>query len=303
MGWDARHAEALNVLAQQAFPLGAGLGEGPVWVERDQSLWLVDIEGCRVHRLHPATGTQDTWSMPVAPGFLAPCSTGGFAVGLKGALQRFDPVRGTLRLLAPVEADQPANRINDGCVSPEGALWFGTMHEPESLPSGGLYRLDPQGHCVSLDRGYTVSNGPAFSPDGRTFYHTDSVTRTVYAFDREEPHVLTRKRELLRIEAAAGYPDGTTVDAEGCLWIGLWSGWAVRRYSPEGELLATVNLPCALVTKVAFGGADLRTAYVTTARRGLSAGELAAQPLAGDVFSFNAPVPGMAQRYAVLACD
>ncbi len=291
------------MLAQQAFSLGAGLGEGPLWVERDAALWLVDIEGCRLHRFCPSSGSRGVWQMPAAPGFLAPCAMGGFVVGLKGALQRFDPDRGTLRRLAPVEADRPDNRINDGCVSPEGALWFGTMHEPEALPSGALYRLDPLGHCVSLDRGYTVSNGPAFSPDGRTFYHTDSVSRTVYAFDRPEPHVLTGKRELLKIEPAAGYPDGTTVDSEGCLWIALWSGWAVRRYSPQGRLLMTVNLPCARVTKVAFGGADLRTAYVTTARRGLGPGELASQPLAGDVFCFTAPVPGMPQPYATVACD
>ncbi len=288
--------------AEQVFTVGAELGEGPVWVAREAALWLVDIRGNRVHRLRPDTGEQRSWPTPAPPGFLAPCAGGGFLVGLKGAIHRFDPLAGTFESLVPIEPHLPDNRINDGCVSPEGALWFGSMHDPESEPSGSLYRLDADGRCVTLDTGYIVTNGPAFSPDGRTFYHTDSAGRTVYAFDRPEPHVLTRKRVLIRIEEQAGYPDGTAVDGDGCLWIALWSGWGVRRYSPDGRLLATVQLPCARVTKVAFGGPDLRTAYVTTARQGLSAEERAAQPLAGDVFAFAAPVAGLPQPQATIGC-
>ncbi len=288
--------------AEHAFAVGAELGEGPVWFAHESALWLVDIKGCRLHRLRPGTGEQRSWPTPAPPGFLAPRAAGGLVVGLKGAIHRFDPASGQFTALVPVEPHLPENRLNDGCVSPEGALWFGSMHDPQIRPSGTLYRLDAEGRCVRLDAGYIVTNGPAFSPDGRTFYHTDSPARTVYAFDRPEPHVLTGKRVLIRIEAAAGYPDGTAVDAEGCLWIALWSGWAVRRYSPDGRLLATVRLPCSQVTKVAFGGADLRTAYVTTARQGLSPAERAAQPLAGDVFCFSAPAAGLPQPQATVAC-
>ncbi len=295
--------EALSVRAQLAFAVGAELGEGPLWVAEDATLWLLDIKGCRLHRLRPGSGEQRSWPTPAPPGFLAPRAAGGFVVGLKGGLHRFDPLSGAFTALVPVEPHLPDNRINDGCVSPEGALWFGSMHDPERQPSGALYRLDARGRCVTLDTGYIVTNGPAFSPDGRTFYHTDSVARTVYAFDRPEPHVLRNKRELIRIEEGAGYPDGTAVDAEGCLWIALWSGWGVRRYSPAGRLLATVALPCSQVTKVAFGGADLRTAYVTTARQGLAPSERTAQPLAGDVFCFSAPAPGLIQPSARVGCE
>lgn len=284
--------------ATHVFKVGAELGEGPVWVERDSALWFVDIKARRLHRWHPASGQHRSWGAPDQPGFVAPLRDGGFLAGLKSGLHRFDPLAGTFTHLVDVEPQLPANRLNDGCVSPDGELWFGSMHDPETEPSGALYRLDAHGRCAALDKGYVVTNGPAFSPDGRLFYHTDSANRTVYVFDRPQPHTLERKRVFVQIEEGAGYPDGTAVDREGCVWIALWGGWGVRRYSPEGKLLATVRLPCAKVTKIAFGGPDLRTAYATTASKGLSAQERAAQPLAGDLFSFEAPAPG--QRPAEL---
>lgn len=273
--------------------VGAELGEGPVWVEREAALWFVDIKGRRLHRWDPARREHRSWTAPQAPGFLAPRRSGGFVVGLKTGLHRFDPETGAFAPAGEVEPHLPANRLNDGCVSPEGALWFGSMHDPELEPSGALYRLGENGRCARLDEGYVITNGPAFSPDGRIFYHTDTGGRTVYAFDRPQPHTLTAKRVFVRIEEGAGYPDGTAVDREGCVWIALWGGWGLRRYSPSGELLASVRLPCANVTKLAFGGADLRTAYVTTAWKGLTPAQRSAQPLAGDLFSFEAPVPGL----------
>ena len=279
--------------AEHICPVGAELGEGPVWVERDAALWFVDIKARRAHRWHPGSREHRFWPAPEQPGFLAPLRGGGFVAGLKTGLYRFDPEAAEFALLTRVEPHLPDNRLNDGYVSPEGELWFGSMNDSEAEPSGALYRLDADGRAVCLDQGYIITNGPAFSPDGRFFYHTDSADRTVYVFDRPDAHTLARKRVFLRLEASAGYPDGTTVDQEGCVWIALWGGWAVRRYSPEGKLLATVSLPCANVTKIAFGGSDLRTGYVTTAWKGMTPQQRAAQPLAGDLFSFEAPAPGM----------
>jgi xylono-1,5-lactonase len=281
--------------AKHVCQVGAELGEGPVWVERDAALWFVDIKARRAHRWHPGRREHRFWTAPEQPGFLEPLRGGGFVAGLKTGLHRFDPATSEFVLVARVEPGLPENRLNDGSVSPEGELWFGSMHDPEREPSGALYRLDPDGRSVCLDKGYVITNGPAFSPDGRVFYHTDTSRRTVYAFDRPEPHKLANKRVFVQIEEAAGHPDGTTVDEEGCVWIALWGGWAVRRYSPEGKLLATVRLPCANVTKIAFGGSDLRTAYVTTAWKGMTPQQRAAQPLAGDLFSFEAPAPGLRQ--------
>lgn len=279
--------------ATRVYAVSAELGEGHIWVERDAALWFVDIEGRRLHRWHPQQRDSRAWAAPEQPGFIAPLAGDGFVVGLKSGLHRFDPQASEFVRLVHVEPHLPANRLNDGYVSPEGELWFGSMHEPERDPSGALYRLDADGRCVCLDKGYVITNGPAFSPDGRTFYHTDTSSRTVYAFDRPEPHKLTHKRVFVRIEEGSGSPDGTMVDQEGCVWIALFEGWGVRRYSPARELLATVHLPCAQVTKIAFGGPDLRTAYVTTAWKGLTQEQRAAQPMAGDLFSFQAPAPGL----------
>jgi D-xylonolactonase len=285
----------------QVAAIRADLGEGPVWVPRDEALWFVDILGERVHRYKPSTGEHRTWPAPAKVSFIVPLRGEGLLVGLKTGLSRFDPMTGDFTHPATVEAQRPDNRLNDACVDRDGVLWFGSMHDPETEPTGSLYSLGPDGRVVARDTGYIVTNGPAFSPCGRFFYHTDSANRTVFVFDRLASGELSGKRVFVRIESDAGYPDGTSIDAEGCVWIALWRGWAVRRYSPSGELLQSVRFPCANVTKIAFGGDDLRTAYATTASCGLKAAERTAQPEAGDLFSFQCPVPGMPTNLLALA--
>ena len=278
-----------------ACKVGAELGEGPVWIERDAALWFVDIKGPRVHRFEPGSAQRQSWEAPAQCGFVVPVrhSPLQLLAGLKTGLHEFDPATGRFTPFATVEPHLPDNRLNDGAVSPDGTLWFGSMDDFGTRPTGSLYRLNPGGRCVPLDSGYVVSNGPAFSPDARTFYHTDTVERRVYAFDLDASGALSGRRVFAQIEPEAGFPDGTAVDAEGCLWISMWGGWGVRRYSPVGELLSQVRIPCANVTKVAFGGADHSTVFVTTAWSGLSAAQRAEQPLAGDLFCFESPVPGL----------
>jgi xylono-1,5-lactonase len=275
-----------------AAAIGAQLGEGPVWVPRDNCLWFVDILGEQVHRYRPATGEHRAWPAPAKISFIVPMEDCGFLVGLKTGLSRFNPDSGDFEHSSTVEAHLPGNRLNDACVDRDGVLWFGSMDDLETDATGCLYSLN-HGRAVARDRGYVVSNGPAFSPCGRFFYHTDSANRVIYLFDYAATSGLSGKRVFVRIEAGAGFPDGTTVDADGCVWVALWKGWAVRRYSPNGELLSSIRFPCANVTKIAFAGDDLCTAYATTASCGLSPAERAAQPLAGDLFSFQCAVPGL----------
>jgi sugar lactone lactonase YvrE len=143
------------------------------------------------------------------------------------------------------------------------------------------------------DAGYVITNGPALSPDGRTLYHTDTLERVIYAFDLDEAGALLSRSVFAEVDR--GYPDGPAVDADGCVWTGLFGGWGLNRYAPTGELLEHVPFPVANVTKPAFGGEDLRTVYVTTAWKGLSAAEREAQPLAGGLFRFLADTPGLPQ--------
>jgi D-xylonolactonase len=280
--------------AQVICSIGAELGVGTIWVPQDQALWFVDIAGRVIHRYQPASEHHSMWATPERVSFVLPRGDGGFLVGLDGEIHHFDALSGEFQHVTSVEPHLPDNRINDACVSPQGELWFGSMHDLETDPSGALYRLDREGHITALDHGYIVSNGPAFSPNGRIFYHTDTYRRVIYAFNCNADWQLSDKRILVQLEESAGFPDGTSIDAEGCLWIALWGGWGVRRYSPVGTLLESVQFPCANVTKLAFGGTDYRTALVTTAWRGLSATERSAQPTAGDLFSFRTEVPGLA---------
>lgn len=277
------------------WPVGAILGEGPVWVPAERALWFVDIKAPAIHRFDPATGEKKSWPAPARVGFVLPTRDGSLVAGLKTGLHRFNPDTGNFALLHVVEPHAPNNRLNDGFVDSEGFLWFGSMDDDEQEPSGALYQLHETG-CVRRDPGYIVTNGPAESPDGRTLYHTDTLAGIIYAFDRGRSGTLSNKRVFVRLGAGEGYPDGPIVDAEGCLWTGLFGGWGLRRYSPKGELLQKLELPCSAVTKAAFADDDLRTLYITTAHVALSPEERRQQPLAGGLFRARIDVPGLPPR-------
>ncbi|MET0336197.1 MAG: SMP-30/gluconolactonase/LRE family protein [Caulobacter sp.] len=279
---------------QCVWPVEAELGEGPVWMADQGALWFVDIKKKNIHRFEPSTGRRDSWAAPDQPGFIAPRKAGGWIAGLKTGLHHFDPDSGAFSLVARIDPPELNNRLNDGFVDAHGRLWFGSMHDGETDLTGALYRFDG-GDLVRCDDGYCITNGPTVSPDGKTLYHTDTLKKTIYAFDLDDEGGLSNKRVFVQIEDGAGYPDGPLVDAEGCLWTGLFAGWGVRRYSPKGDLVDFVKLPVANVTKIAFGGPDLKTVYATTAFKGLSAQERKAQPLAGGLFSFQAQAPGLPQ--------
>ncbi|WP_241659569.1 SMP-30/gluconolactonase/LRE family protein [Sphingomonas glacialis] len=270
------------------WPIEATLGEGPAWI--DDMLWFVDIKAGAIHRYDPAADARDSYVVGGAPSFIVPTADGALLVGNRGALHLFDG-----EALAPPLAtvSMPVhNRTNDATVDALGRLWFGTMDDEETRPSGAVHVFD--GASISAVGGdCTITNGPAISPDGRHLYHVDTLAGTIHRFDIATDTLLRDGTLFATIAPEDGNPDGVTVDSEACVWVGLWGGWEARRYAPDGTLLLRVALPCANVTKIAFGGPDLRTAYVTTARVGLSDAELAEQPLAGGLFAFDAPAPGL----------
>ncbi len=279
---------------QCVWPVEADLGEGPLWSPADEAVWFVDIKKNRIHRFEPSSRRKRTYEAPPRPSFLVPDRNGDFIVGLQSGLHRFNPRSGDFTLLFDVEPERPNNRLNDGALDPKGRLWFGSMDDGESEKSGSLFRLDQSGP-VAVDTEIAITNGPSFSPDGRILYHTDTVEKTIYAFDVADDGSLSGKRVFVTIEDGAGHPDGCVTDAEGCLWTCLFFGSAARRYSTSGKLTSTVQFPCSNITKMVFAGPDLRTAYVTTARHLLNAEQLAAQPFAGGLFRFEVDVPGLPQ--------
>ena len=274
--------------------VAAGLGEGPVWVERDRALWFTDIKSRKVHRYDPADNGKRSWDAPEQIGFLLPAASGGFVAGLQSGLHRFDEVSGRFEPLAEVEPDLAGNRLNDGVVDQRGRLWFGTMDNGEKAKTGSFYRFE-RGRVIATGiSGISITNGPALSPDGRILYHVDTLGGTISACDVGEDGGLGPSRPFVRIDPNEGHPDGPTIDSEGCVWISLYAGWEARRYSPAGEFLSAVRFPVANITKIAFGGDDLRTVWATTARQLLTPEQIERQPQAGDLFEFRVDVPGIA---------
>jgi len=275
-------------------PVQAILGEGPVWVAREQALWFVDIKGRKVHRFHPESGDHKSYDAPAQVGWILPADDGAFLAGLQTGLARFDPIDGRFDLIATPEAATPGNRLNDAAVDPAGRVWFGSMDDAEEAETGRVYCFD---RCRIRDTGLPavcITNGPAISPDGRTLYHTDTLGRVIYKVAIGADDSVGAPEIFATIDEADGWPDGSVCDSEGYVWIGLWGGWCARRYAPDGRIAAEVRLPAANITKIAFGGTDLCTVYATSARKGLDAAALEGQPLAGNIFAFDVEVPGMA---------
>ena len=271
--------------------VGAELGEGPVWDAARNCLWFVDIKAPALHRFDPESGRLDSVVAPLPIGRALPTMTGALLCGLKDGLHLYDPDARRFSRHLDVPGEPEENRLNDACVAPDGSVWFGSMDDAEGAPSGRFYRLaggviEPVGPADIC-----ITNGPAISPDGGTVWFTDTLDRAVHSAAIRADGSLGPTTTPVRLADADGYPDGSAVDSAGRLWTGLWGGASVRCYS-GGELVETVPLPVANCTKLAFGGLDLRTAYVTTAWKGLSPAERAKQPLAGHLFAFEVEVPG-----------
>jgi D-xylonolactonase len=271
--------------------VGAHLGEGALWHAPTRSVWFVDIKDRRIHRCDGGGGARRSWDAPGQPGFVVPAAGGGMVCALEDGLYRFDPADGGFAPLRQVERELPGNRFNDGHVDRGGNLWFGSMDDAQARPTGALYRLGRDGTLARPDAGYVITNGPALGPDGKTLYHTDTPLRRVYAFDLRDDGSLAGKRVFLQLPEGSR-PDGMAVDSAGHLWIALFGAGRIERYTAAGRLAGAVRFPCTNITKLAFGGDDLRTAYVTTAWKGLSPAQRAAQPLAGGLFAFRTDVPG-----------
>ncbi|MFJ6742389.1 SMP-30/gluconolactonase/LRE family protein [Streptomyces sp. NPDC091279] len=267
----------------------ATLGEGPTWDAAGERLLWIDILGSRVHTYAPGSGRRTVRVTEQHVGAVKPRVGGGLVLNLRDGVGLLDP-DGTFRWLhhEPV----PGRRANDAAVAPDGALWTGTMRYDEAPGGGTLSRITADGAVRTVLDDVTVSNGTGWSPDGRLMYYIDSPTRRVDVFDYDiNTGQVAGRRTLAVVEDGAGFPDGLTVDADGCVWVALWDGGAVRRYTPDGRLDRVVDLPVPRPTACAFGGADLTDLYITTATTGLTA----PPPLAGSLLVVPGAGKGLAQ--------
>jgi D-xylonolactonase len=268
------------------------LGEGPIWVPERGTLFWVDIEAPALNWLDRASGETGRRPFPEPLGWIIPrAGRRDFIVGLKSGFATYDLDADRIVPIGDPEPDCPDNRLNDAKVDFAGRIWAGSMHQAEAAVSGSLHRLDPDLTWQRMDGDYGVANGPTFSLDGRTLYHSDSAARTVYAFDLAEDGTLSGKRPFLRFPDAWGWPDGMTTDAEGCLWIAHWGGGRLSRVDPDGRLMRAILLPAPNITSCAFAGEGLDRLFVTSASRGAEG-----VPEAGALFELDVGVLGLPPR-------
>lgn len=264
------------------------VGEGPVWDDRAQVLWWVDIKAPALHRYDPATGANRSWPMPARLGAVALREQGGLVGAFKDGFALIDPDTGAVTPMTDPEAHLPGNRFNDGGVDAAGRFWAGTMDDAEADPTGHLYRLDPDGTVAAFEAAFAITNGVDWSLDGRTLYFVDTVGGMIFAYDFDPATGRPSARRLFaRVPAAAGHPDGLVVDGEDHVWGAHWGGARLTRYRPDGSVERVLPIPAPQVSSACFGGPDLDILYVTTAAIGLDAATLAAHPEAGGLFAVS----------------
>ncbi|HTX91407.1 MAG TPA: SMP-30/gluconolactonase/LRE family protein [Anaerolineales bacterium] len=273
----------------------ADLGEGPAWDARTGLLSWVDIHAGQLHIFDPANGSDRSIALGEFLGCAAPRTSGGLALGLRHGFATLDPSTERLTRLVAPEAGLPGNRFNDGKCDPAGRFLAGSMDDAEVEATGALYSLAPDGTLKTLLSGTRISNGLTWSPDYRTFYFIDTPTRAIMAYDYDlTSGDIANPRPALSVPPELGWPDGMTSDSEGMLWVAMWGGAKLTRWDPAtGRLLVMIPFPALNVSSCAFGGADLCDLYVTSARKGMTADQLAQYPLSGGLFRVQPDVEGI----------
>lgn len=263
----------------------ADLGEGPWWDQQGGELLWVDIFAGRVHMFDPASGQDRYIEIGQPVGMVARRQAGGLVCAVRDGIGIIDPDESTFKLVAPIETDKAGNRMNDGACDAAGRLWAGTMATDLSPSAGALYRISTTLHVAPVLTGVSISNGLDWSPDGQTFYFTDSATRRLDAYDYDiETGTVSNGRVLVDLRDPVATPDGIAVDAEGTIWVAMWDGGRIERFSPSGKPLETVRMPVTRPTSLAFGGPDLDQLFISSARNGLSALQKSNEPHAGAIF-------------------
>lgn len=284
----------MDVIAR--WPAGALLGEGSLWSARDNAVYWVDIKGQFLHRYSLADESRKSWPMPERIGWVIERrDQAGFVAGFKSgfALLTLDPV--TITPIGNPDAAHPGNRLNDAKADAQGRIWAGSMDDAEVAKSGSLFRLDTDLKWQTVDTGYRITNGPAFSADGSRMYHTDTPLQRIYVFDVTDG-AISNKRVFLQLQAGQGHPDGMCVDAQDHLWIAHWGGSRVSRFRPDGSFDRSIAMPASQITSCVFAGPNLDRMFVTSAAVGLSEEKRANEPLAGALFEVDPGCKGLQSR-------
>ncbi len=285
------------------------LGESPFWHPAERLLYWVDIPACKILRADMSSAGVQSWSMPSEPGCIAPAAGGGLVIALRDGIYRARAWGGDLRLLRRFAHDTSTTRFNDGKADSLGRFWAGTMFEPRTAASAELFALDcrdgrdPEVQRMAGDA--IIANGLAWSPDNKTIYWSDTPNHIIRAWDWDAQRNTMRQVRAFQqfaikpdawqpgMPGYGGRPDGAAVDALGNYYSAMFEGQRLLKFSPSGVLLAEIPTPTQCPTMPCFGGDDLQTLYITTARHNRPQSELAQMPQSGCVFSMRVDVPGL----------
>ncbi len=289
---DIKTSMSIVLKPENVLPVRARLGEGPIWNAVKQVLHWVDIYNRRVHTFDPASGEDTYYEVDTVVSGLFLEEEGFLILAQENGLTRLNLHNGTTTPVVSVEAEQPDNRLNDVRADGRGRRWIGTMNNDEQ-PKANLYRHDPNGSLHLMETGLSISNGLGWSPDQTIFYLTDTPRQVIYAYDFDaDAGTIGDRHPLVQLVGESFYPDGLTIDAEGCIWSAMWNGWCVIRFDPDGKEMLRVSLPVPLVTSCTFGGENLTDLFITTASAGLSQAELKKSVEAGDLFCLQTDIKG-----------
>jgi sugar lactone lactonase YvrE len=286
--------------AEHLFSSQATLGEGPIWDQRCESFWWIDIAEKKLFRYSLPLRTNREWQLDQMPGAVVLRKSGGVMLALQHGFAAFDPTTGKIEMKGDPEQEKFDNRFNDGECDPAGRFWAGTMRIEDHMSkfTGSLYSLETDGRIVlRLGSDLGVSNGIAWTKDETTMYLVDSPRSEIYSFKYDKASGKIWAREcIFKAPQELGYPDGMAIDTDDKLWVAFWGGWCVARICPQtSRLLAKVAVPVSAPTSCAFGGPDRDQLLITTASIDLDEHERARQPYAGDLFLVKLPVRGARQ--------
>ncbi len=271
------------------------IGESPVWDPREAALYWVDVEGCAIHRWRDDDAKLRAWEVGEPVGCIGLRERGGLVGARQSGFFFLDVDTGAITKIADPEADQPENRFNDGKIDRAGRFWAGTRNFVDTTKeTGALYRLDADLSVHKMETGLRCPNGMAWNPDNTLMYLCDTWVRRIYVYDFSLQHGTISRRRLFReLPKEEGFPDGLTVDAEGCIWNAHYGGWRITRYLPDATVDRVVRMPVQNVTSLTFGRADLMTQFITSSHLRLDEAQRARQKFAGHVFTVPTPAPGI----------
>ena len=286
--------------AEIAFKCEADVGEGPIWNSETEELIWVDVTGGKLFFYNPIMNKQEVYSLDKHVGAIALTNSNDYLLAIRDGFATFNRASGAYSYLVKV-IDREDTRFNDGKIDPRGRFLAGTLKYQPSPGTASLYSLENNKFKTLLSN-VGLSNGICWNQSGDQLFYIDSLTQSIQAFEYDlDSGDIGEARVLIEFDAAQGTPDGMTIDATGNLWVAMWAGGKVLNVSQAGEIIGEIKVPVDQVTSVAFGGNDLSTLYITTARYLMSESQLQEQPLAGSLFKANVGVSGLPENRYVMA--